>query len=204
MISTFLAAWNFLQQSLLVNWLSWQTYWKLRLRGAKVDKGLVVRGGPLDIYIDRRARVHIGTHCRFNSGFVGNAVGGFRRTGIWVSNGGVLTIGQNVGISGTTIVCANAVTIEDDVFIGGDCAIYDTDFHSIHPDKRLTRPDLTAKTAPITIRRWAFIGAHSLILKGVTIGETAVIGAGSVIAKDVPAGEIWAGNPARRIGQVDR
>ena len=42
-----------------------------------------------------------------------------------------------------------------------------------------------------------FIGARSIILKGVTIGDRAVIGAGSVVSKDVPADCIVAGNPAK-------
>jgi len=33
-----------------------------------------------------------------------------------------------------------------------------------------------------------------------TIGEGAVIGANAVVTKSVPAGEIWAGCPARKIG----
>ena len=39
-----------------------------------------------------------------------------------------------------------------------------------------------------------------MVLPGVEIGENAIIGAQSVITKDVPANEIFAGNPARKIG----
>jgi len=49
---------------------------------------------------------------------------------------------------------------------------------------------------------YAFIGAGSYILKGVTVGKYSIIGAGSVVTKDVPQGEIWAGNPAKKIGIV--
>src|SRR6266853_5172069 len=42
-----------------------------------------------------------------------------------------------------------------------------------------------------------FIGAHSIILPGVTIGDGTIVAAGSVVARDVPAGSLVAGNPAR-------
>jgi len=42
-----------------------------------------------------------------------------------------------------------------------------------------------------------FIGAHAVILPGVTIGDGSIVAAGSVVARDVPAGSLVAGNPAR-------
>jgi len=42
-----------------------------------------------------------------------------------------------------------------------------------------------------------WIGANSVILKGVTINDGAIIGAGSVVTKDVPSYAIVVGNPAR-------
>jgi acetyltransferase-like isoleucine patch superfamily enzyme len=42
-----------------------------------------------------------------------------------------------------------------------------------------------------------FIGAHSILMPGVTIGDGSIVGAGSVVTRSVPAGSIVAGNPAR-------
>jgi len=42
-----------------------------------------------------------------------------------------------------------------------------------------------------------FIGAHSMILPGVTIGDNCVVAAGALVARNVPAGSLVAGNPAR-------
>lgn len=46
-----------------------------------------------------------------------------------------------------------------------------------------------------------WFGAGCAVLPGVGIGNGAVIGAGSVVTKSVPAYEIWAGVPARKIGE---
>ncbi|MFQ3666143.1 MAG: acyltransferase [Sphingomonadaceae bacterium] len=43
------------------------------------------------------------------------------------------------------------------------------------------------------------IGAHVLIMPGVTIGDNCVIGGGSVVMRDIPAGSLVLGNPARVI-----
>jgi acetyltransferase-like isoleucine patch superfamily enzyme len=44
-----------------------------------------------------------------------------------------------------------------------------------------------------------FIGAHSIILPGLTIGDGSIVGAGSVVTEDVPPGVIVAGGPAKII-----
>jgi acetyltransferase-like isoleucine patch superfamily enzyme len=44
-----------------------------------------------------------------------------------------------------------------------------------------------------------FIGAHAIILPGVTIGDECIIGSGSVVTKDVPSHSICVGNPAKVI-----
>lgn len=46
----------------------------------------------------------------------------------------------------------------------------------------------------------AWVGFGAIILAGVTIGRGAIVGAGSVVTGDVPPFEIYAGVPARKIG----
>nr|WP_234787212.1 acyltransferase [Streptococcus equinus] len=48
-----------------------------------------------------------------------------------------------------------------------------------------------------------FLGAHSIIMGGITIGPNAIVAAGSVVTKDVPEGTIVGGNPAKVIGKFD-
>ena len=125
-----------------------------------------------------------------------NPVGGPYRTTIVISSNAKLTICNSVGISGVSIVCNKEITIEDNVLIGSGCCIYDTDFHSVEYEKRVNGEDTGAKEKPVHIKEGAFIGARTIVLKGVTIGTHSVIGAGSVVTRSVPDNELWAGNPA--------
>ena len=89
--------------------------------------------------------------------------------------------------------------------IGGNCVIYDSDFHSLNPQDRKDRlkDKNNAKKAKVIIEDNVFIGSHTTILKGVTIGKNSVIGACSVVTKNIPKNEVWAGNPISFIKKID-
>jgi len=148
-----------------------------------------------------RGSIRIGSHFSANSHWRYNTIGVFQPVTLkTVTYEATITIGQNVGVAGCTISAAERIVIEDNVLIGSGCLIADSDFHPIAYEDR----DDTEKTlnAPVHICEGVFIGARSIVLKGVTIGRGSVIGAGSVVTRDVPPGVIAAGNPARVIRQI--
>lgn len=55
----------------------------------------------------------------------------------------------------------------------------------------------------IVIQDWAYVGAGSKIMMGVTIGENSIVAAGSVVTKSVPPNTVVGGNPARIICTID-
>lgn len=176
---------------------------KIRFRyyGIKFGKNLISTGNVhLNIHWD--SKIKIGNHCKLNSGYLINPVGSYRKTSLFVGPSAKLSIGNNVGISNTTLVCLSSIEVQDGVYIGGGCNIYDTDFHSLNPALRGTIND-SPKMAPVVLMKGCFVGGHSIILKGVTIGQGSVIGAGSVVACAVPDWEVWAGNPAKRIACLE-
>lgn len=97
--------------------------------------------------------------------------------------------------SGSTIVCANHITIGTGAAIARGVFIYDSDHHQLFDNQGRQ----TNSSAPIIIGKHVWIGVGAIILKGVTIGDGAVIAAGAVVTRDVPAGCLAAGNPARVI-----
>ena len=168
----------------------------MHLRGFKYGKGLKTYG---TIFIRGTGTITIGNHVTITSCRETNPIGGDTKSILYAKQNGNISIGNHVGISNSAIVAMGNIEIGDNVLIGGNCKIYDHDFHSLDYDTRIKLGNQGVIAKPVVIKKGAFIGGHSIILKGVTIGEKSIVGAGSVVTRDIPDGEIWAGNPARFI-----
>lgn len=157
--------------------------------------------GVAHFYKTNNGKISIGNNFLCNSGSLGPGLASSECK--FIVNNGSIFIGNNVGISSSIISSKERITIEDNVTIGAGCMIFDTNFHSLDPKIRGTEKDtINAKNEPVTICKHVFIGARSIITKGVTIGENSIIAAGSVVVKDVPANQIWGGNPAKFIKEL--
>ncbi|KKQ34695.1 MAG: Acetyltransferase, partial [Microgenomates group bacterium GW2011_GWA2_37_6] len=86
------------------------------------------------------------------------------------------------------------LTIGDHVDIATGVMIYNSK-HDINDS------EFSAKTSPVEIGDYVFIGPRAIILPGVTIGKGAVIAAGAVVTKDVAEFTIVGGVPAQVIGE---
>lgn len=153
------------------------------------------------IKIYGRGKFIFGKNVKINSSRMSNPIGGETKTVLFCSPGATISVGDNTGMSNCAIVAKQSVTIGDNVKIGGSVKIYDNDFHSLDANERNFGKDMP-KCAPVVVKNGAFIGAFSIILKGVTVGENSIVGAGSVVTKNIPDNEIWAGNPAKFIKKL--
>jgi acetyltransferase-like isoleucine patch superfamily enzyme len=166
--------------------------------GVRWGRGWKFYGVPI-LQKHRRSTLSIGDDLELRSIPHSNALGPFHAVILSTRRPEArLVIGRGFGMTGGTICAAQSISIGDDVWVGANCTITDTDFHPLDLAARLARP-LDGATAPIIIEDGVFIGIQSLILKGVTIGARSVIGAGSVVTRDIPSGVIAAGNPAHVI-----
>jgi len=106
--------------------------------------------------------------------------------------GNKVKIGNNVKIQNNVSVYDN-VYLEDDVFCGPSMVFTNV----YNPRSAVTRKDEYRDTF---VMQGASLGANCTIVCGVTIGRYAFIGAGSVVNKDVPDYALMVGVPAKQIG----
>lgn len=169
--------------------------------GVNWQPGWRVFGLPL-IQRHRGSTIAIGSHLQMRNWFGSNPLGINHRTilATW-SRGACITIGDHVGLSGTTICADTTVAIGSRVRIGANSVLTDTDFHPLAFRERQENPR-AGISRPIIIEDDVFIGMHALILKGSHIGRGSVVGAGSVVAGTVAPGVVVAGNPARVVREL--
>ncbi len=152
---------------------------------------------PPDRRIATTARVHptaiVGAHAQnyewTDDGWMPFPVAGSVRVEGHVEIGPFATIVR--GSVGDTVL-GMGCRIGQHVNVGHDCRI----------------GDHTLIVAHASLAGWVRVGRRCKIYQGarikngVRIGDGAVIGMGAIVLEDVGPGEVWAGNPAHRIGHV--
>ena len=119
--------------------------------------------------------------------------------GAYIGTG--VDVGENCKIQNYALVYEPA-KLARGVFIGPAVVLTNDHF------PRAINADGTPKSADdwhpvgVDIREGASIGASSTCVAPVTIGRWALVGAGSVVIKDVPDFALVVGSPARRVGWV--
>lgn len=108
-----------------------------------------------------------------------------------------VTIGSRTKVQSHTFIC-ELVEIGDDCFVGHGVMFINDLFVKGGP----ARGDKT-RWKQTTIGNRVSIGSNATILP-VTICDNVVIGAGAVVTRDVVEPGTYAGNPAKKIGNISR
>lgn len=174
----------------------------IRLRMHRVAHGKhCVIHGKLYFHLFPSASVTIGDDFYCTSGLNVNALCANRRGSIYATANAKITIGDHMGMSSPTLWAHNAITIGNHVKLGAGVVLIDTDSHSMDYLRRRGQYTDWGEAKPIVIEDDVFIGMHTVVLKGVTIGARTVVAACSVVTKSFPSDCVIGGNPARIIKQ---
>ena len=167
----------------------------LRYRSTTFGRDVTIEGVIPQIY--GAGKIHIGDNCVIGS------------TNTWVvgfpwSGDAELVIGDRVALGYRTLLSvATHLTIGADTMMAAYVQIFDNPSHPLSPARRLRHEGLRLdECAPVTIGRNVWVGAGSMIMRGVTIGDNSVVAAGAIVTRDVPPNTLVAGNPAKPIREI--
>ncbi len=154
----------------------------LRAKGVKIGKGAKFYGFPRFLK-HKNSKIMIGNNFECRSWRFSNPLGLNHPTIIctW-GKGAVVEIGDDVGISGGSIVATRKIIIGNGVLIGANSTIIDTNFHPTG-GKNIRYSQIGVKSAKVIIGNNVFIGMSTIVLKGARIKNNSIIAAGGVIKK---------------------
>jgi acetyltransferase-like isoleucine patch superfamily enzyme len=137
-------------------------------------------------------QVAVGKNCILEKGIF------FKYDGTW-QQGPSIRIQDDVFIgTGCEFNIRESIDIGKGSLIASGCRFVDHD-HGIAASQPIRFQD--GPQQAITIGEDVWIGANAVVLKGVNIGNGAVIAASAIVTKSILPNEIWAGVPAKKIGQ---
>jgi acetyltransferase-like isoleucine patch superfamily enzyme len=115
------------------------------------------------------------------------------------ANQATLRIGKQSRIGLFTVFnCGEDISVGEQTLISGFCYIQSSN-HGIKKSSPIqSQPHTYGK---IAIGSDVWLGSHVTVLPGVTIEDGAIIGAKAVVSKEVRANKIYAGVPAKEIGE---
>ena len=121
-------------------------------------------------------------------------------TSVLVGENAELLFGSNFSSNnGCRYSAMNKIEFGNNVLLGGNCVIRDSDGHRIYDvdeDKKKARKN----SAPVKIGNHVWIANNCHVLKGVTIADDTIIGYNSLIVGNVcECNSIYAGTPAKLI-----
>lgn len=176
---------------------------KFSMNEIHFGKNLIVKGS-ICLSVDPSSQVSIGDNCTIKSGHNYNPISRNIKSSITLEKNAKLKIGNDVGMSSICLWIHDSIKIGNNVNVGADTIIMDSDAHSLnYIHRRNIESDLQNKNNKgIVIGNDVLIGMRSIILKGVKIGDRSIIGSGSLVTKDVPADSIIGGNPAKFIKNI--
>lgn len=158
-------------------------------KGAK----LYLHGKNLELNTNKLKGSKAECHVRLDDNAVWNCKNGgyiFYNTVIEVKSNAIFDTSFFSANGGSVIIAHKHITFGEDVMIGRNVIIYDSDFHTIY--NRYGIASNPPKKVEIEDHVW--LTSNIIVQKGVTIGEGSLVTAYTTVNNDVPKNSIFGGN----------
>lgn len=145
---------------------------------------LYLNNGDIEIGCDRLKKSREETKLHVREGAIWKSEGGCKisyGSTVDVFPEAVLETGYFTMNCNSVIVVSHRVFLGNDVMIGRNVVIYDSDFHQILNN----RQEIVNLSKPVEIGNHVWLGVNVIILKGASIGDDCVIGAQAVVTGKV-------------------
>ncbi len=148
---------------------------RIYLKGRNAEFGYnIMRGSKAEtqIRMEGNAKWYLNNGCQV-----------FYNTVVEVKNNAVLNTDFFSMNGGSVIICAKKICFGEDVMLGRNIVIYDSDHHQVLD----CDGNMRNYSKEIVIGDHVWLTNQILVQKGVTIGEGSLIGAYTIVRKDVPS-----------------
>lgn len=145
---------------------------------------IYIQDDDIEIGTDQLKRSKTETYIRLHKNAIWDAKKGCR-----ISYGSTIEVLENAQLksdfftmnSWGTLIAKKYISLGQDVMIARRAIIFDSDFHPIMDEFKIE----SEISKEVIIGKHVWIGANSVILKGVKIGDNSIIAANSLVTKDI-------------------
>lgn len=159
---------------------------------------IYIKGKNLELCINKLKGSKSEMHLRMNGNakwYVNNGAQIFYNTVIEVKDNAILNSKFFSTNGGTVIICAKEINIGEDVMLGRNIIVYDSDHHQVF-NKEMKQSN---QAEAVNIEDHVWLTSNITVLKGVTIGRNSLVTAQTLIRKDFPEDSIIAGGATGKV-----